>query len=411
MGKKRFLAILSAIAISMSFTAPVTVTATEAEESADTIDDEQEEGEQTTVAAPDADSESSSGGGAGSSTGHASTGSSGGSSAGSTKSSDSSLAHLGISPGSLSPAFSAGTHEYTASVDAGVTAISVAARPSDSNAVIASVTGAKTLKPGTNTVKVVVEAQNGATTTYTITVNCGSATTATEKPALSEEPAADTTPEDDAVAPEGEISTIEDTPEEEKEKSEITFDDNGYLIYEGNAYIPSSMMPEGEYVSLDKYNKLYEQSQTQKSNHMRVLIILIVILVLLLIVILNLALKLRDVRMDVRLGLDGLDDDDEAGNVQVDTSMIPDVRMPETVKASRPEKQPKPEKRPEMEKQPKPEKRPETGKQPKPEKQSGPEKQPRPEKQPKPEKQSRSAKKGKTADPSEDLEILDLNDL
>lgn len=388
MRKKRFLAIVAAITLSISFTVPVTVFATEVEE--DVIDDEQEEGEQTTIVAPDADSEDTSseeGNTSGSNSGNAAGNNSG--STANVKSSDSSLAHLGISPGTLSPAFSAGTHEYTATVDADVTAISVAAKPGNSKAVIASVSGAKSLTPGANTVKVVVEAENGATSTYTITVNCGGVTATAQ-------PAPDDTVTTDTEAPEGEISVV-DTPEEEKTKeTKVTFDDNGYLIYEGNAYIPSSMMPEGEYVSLDKYNKLYEQAQTQKTKYMRLLIILIVLLVLALIVILNLALKLRDVRQDEKLGLTGIADDElqkrkkskeakprketrekvvqktGAQAMQTDTSMIPGVKMPDEMKTSRTEKAPNP------------------GRSPKPEK---------------------PVKTAKSAEKMEDLEILDLNDL
>lgn len=388
MRKKRFLAIAAAITLSISFTVPVTVFATEVEE--DVIDDEQEEGEQTTIVAPDADSEDTSseeGNTSGSNSGNAAGNNSG--STANVKSSDSSLAHLGISPGTLSPAFSAGTHEYTATVDADVTAISVAAKPGNSKAVIASVSGAKSLTPGANTVKVVVEAENGATSTYTITVNCGGATATAQ-------PAPDDTVTTDTEAPEGEISVV-DTPEEEKTKeTKVIFDDNGYLIYEGNAYIPSSMMPEGEYVSLDKYNKLYEQAQTQKTKYMRLLIILIVLLVLALIVILNLALKLRDVRQDEKFGLTGIADDElqkrkkskeakprketrekvvqktGAQAMQTDTSMIPGVKMPDEMKTSRTEKAPNP------------------GRSPKPEK---------------------PVKTAKSAEKMEDLEILDLNDL
>lgn len=398
MRKKRFLAIAAAIAVSISFTAPVTVSATEVEEAADMIDDEQEEGEQTTIMAPGAETEDSTS--SGSSSGTTSSGGTGSSgSASSAKSSDSSLAHLGISPGSLSPAFSSGTHEYTATVDAGVTSISVAARPNNSKAVIASVSGAKSLSPGTNTVKVVVEAENGATSTYTITVNCGSST-AVSQTTTQGDTSGEVMAEDGEQVLEGEISAIDDTEEVQKEESEVSFDDNGYLIYEGNAYIPSSMMPEGEYVTLDKYNKLYEQAQTQKTKDMRLLIILVVVLVLLLIVILNLALKLRDIRQDVRLGLNGLEEDEEpekkqknkssksrkeakaqsekATHVQVtqtDTSMIPDVKMPEEIKPSKTEKT------------------------------SRAERPAKAEKASKPEKASKSAKR------AEDLEILDLNDL
>lgn len=389
MRKKRFLAIAAAIIFSISFSAPVTVSATEVDETTELVDEEQEEGEQTTIVAPGVEGEDTAG------DGDSSAGSSSGNTGGSTgttaaKSSDSSLSHLGISPGSLSPAFSAGTHEYTATVDAGVTAISVAAKPNSSKAVIASVSGAKSLTPGANTVKVVVEAENGATSTYTITVNCGSST-ASGQTTSQENTAGDDAAAADGEAPIGEISAIEDTEEVQKEKPEVTFDSNGYLIYEGNAYIPSSMMPEGEYVSLDKYNHLYEQAQAKKSQSTRLLIIFVVVLLLLLIVVLNLALKLRDLRQDMKLGLDDVEDDEpekkqkvraskarketkeQAGKMmQTETSMIPDVKLPDEMKPVKQDKAPKPAK---------------------------------PEKPPKQTKPARSAKK------AEDPEILDLNDL
>lgn len=389
MRKKRFLAIAAAIIFSISFSAPVTVSATEVDETTELVDEEQEEGEQTTIVAPGVEDEDTAG------DGDSSAGSSSGNTGGSTgttaaKSSDSSLSHLGISPGSLSPAFSAGTHEYTATVDAGVTAISVAAKPNSSKAVIASVSGAKSLAPGANTVKVVVEAENGATSTYTITVNCGSST-ASGQTTSQENTAGDDVAAADGEAPIGEISAIDDTEEVQKEKPEITFDSNGYLIYEGNAYIPSSMMPEGEYVSLDKYNHLYEQAQAQKSQSTRLLIIFVVALLLLFIVVLNLALKLRDLRQDMKFGLDDVEDDEpekkqkvraskarketkeQAGKMmQTETSMIPDVKLPDEMKPVKQDKTPKPAK---------------------------------PEKPPKQTKPARSAKK------AEDPEILDLNDL
>lgn len=398
MRNKRFLAAV-AIAISMSLSAPVMAFATEADEISDTVDDEQEEGEQTTIMAPDADEE----GGAGS--GGSTTDTGGASSSGTAsqaKSSDSSLSHLGISPGSLSPAFSAGTHEYTATVDANVTAISVAAKPNSSNAVIASVSGAKSLKAGSNTVKVVVEAENGATSTYTITVICGSATASAPESSAQDNPdpaqgnATDTPgPENGEQAPEGEILPVEDADEEQKENTEVTFDDNGYLIYEGNAYLPSSMMPEGEYVSLDKYNKLYEQSQKLQTTRTRIVIIFIVLILLLLIVILNLALKLRDMRQDAKLGLNRPEDDEQITGKQADTSMIPDVVIPEPMKSAKKEKPVQAERTAKAEKLAKTEKPVKAEKSVRAEKQT----------------ESSASKPAQSAKQAEDLEILDLNDL
>lgn len=347
MKKRKYMLAITALTLCMSVCAvPVTVHATEVDEGfEDIIDDEEEEGEQTTVEAPDADNDSSTGeensSGGGSSTGNTGTTSNTSSAA---KSSDSSLSRLSISPGTLSPAFSAGTYSYTATVDADVKRISVGAKPNHAKAVIASVTGAKSLAPGSNTVKVVVEAENGATSTYTITVNCGTAT-AVEQPAEGEETSIEGTIE-------GTIEEEQPAEETETEKpaSEVSFDSNGYLIYHGEAYVPAEMMPEGEYVSLDKYNKLYEQSQSANTRNTRIMIALIVVLVLLLIVVFNLVLKLRDAHVDAKLGIKD-DDDDEDIPIKktekkkpvkkekevlvapaIDTGMIPDVQMPEHMK-------------------------------------------------------------------------------
>ena len=418
--KRGLFVTVAAMSLSMCLAAPTAVYATQTSDT-DTVDDEFEAGDQETVASPDAgtdtgsDSSSSS---SGSSTGNSSTGSSTssgsstgtGSSAGTgtTRSSDSSLAHLGISPGSISPAFSAGTHEYTATVDANVTAISVAARPNDSKAVIASVTGAKSLSPGTNTVKVVVSAENGTTTTYTITVTCGSASAsaaATADTAAADagtDTKADTTGEIEGEITAPESDTEADAENDSQQTSDVTFDDNGYLIYEGNAYIPSSMMPEGDYVSLDKYNKLYEQTQSQKSKYTRIIIILAVLLLVICCVLLNLALKLRDLKQDARLGLNGIDDDDgrpgraaktEHRNVhkrsaapETQTDMIPDLKIPESVIVE-PERIARPVTTAKTQKT---------------------EKAVQAQKPVKPEKTSRFHKAEQNND---DLEILDLNDL
>lgn len=407
MRKRRFLAIAAAFAVSMTFAAaPVTVLATQpGEEYEDTIDDEQEEGEQMTVAEPGAED----GGDAGSGTSDGSTGGSSGNSGNSTssggsqstaKSSDSSLSYLGISPGSLSPSFSSGTFEYTATVDADVTSVSIPARTNSSKAVIASVTGAKSITPGTNTVKVVVEAENGSTSTYTITVQCGSAGTGNTPAQQPEDIPGTIEGEITTGEPEGEI-TGDDEEEEPEETSEVTFDSNGYLIYEGNAYIPSEMMPEGEYVSLDKYNTLYEQAQAEKTKTNRMVIIFAVVLVVFISLIVGLAFKLRDVRQDARLGILGLDDDDlddfsekkkapkaRTKATAADTTMIPDVKLPEQMKTKAPERAKADAKAPERLKTPEKSKAPE-----------------------KPKAPAKAPEKKKAAKADEDFEILDLNDL
>lgn len=91
------------------------------------------------------------------------------------KSADNSLKSLTISPGTLSPAFKYSTTKYTASVPSDVTSVAVDAQVSNSKASVESVTGNTDLKPGENTIKIVVKAENGTIATYTILVNRGGA--------------------------------------------------------------------------------------------------------------------------------------------------------------------------------------------------------------------------------------------
>ncbi len=90
---------------------------------------------------------------------------------------DNSLTSLTVSPGTLTPAFSAGTQVYTVNVATAVAEITVLATKSDPNAVISGDVpneGRATLKldgPGTTKiVSMIVTAPNGTSKTYTITV-------------------------------------------------------------------------------------------------------------------------------------------------------------------------------------------------------------------------------------------------
>lgn len=87
-----------------------------------------------------------------------------------TYSKEASLSSLTISPGSLSPEFSADVTEYTATVSGDVDKITVSAPAKDSKASV-SVNGNDGLQVGENTVVCKVTAEDGTTTkTYTITV-------------------------------------------------------------------------------------------------------------------------------------------------------------------------------------------------------------------------------------------------
>lgn len=93
-------------------------------------------------------------------------------------SADNNLEALNVSPGSLDPAFSAGTTQYSVEVATDVTAVTVSATKSDPNAVISGDVqndGQANILldgPGTSkTVSIAVAAPNGDSKTYNITVN------------------------------------------------------------------------------------------------------------------------------------------------------------------------------------------------------------------------------------------------
>ena len=87
-----------------------------------------------------------------------------------TLSADNSLEVLSLSAGTLSPDFTGKTVQYTASVPNDVTSVTVTATPVNEFATVQSITGNDNLQVGTNTIKVVVKAQNGALAQYTITL-------------------------------------------------------------------------------------------------------------------------------------------------------------------------------------------------------------------------------------------------
>lgn len=90
---------------------------------------------------------------------------------------DNTLKNLTLSPGTLTPAFSGGTQNYTIHVTSTVTEITVSATKSDPNAVLSGDVpneGRATIKldgPGTSkAVLIIVTAPNGSSRSYTITV-------------------------------------------------------------------------------------------------------------------------------------------------------------------------------------------------------------------------------------------------
>lgn len=104
----------------------------------------------------------------------------------STLSSISSISSLSVSLGTLSPTFSSGTTAYTMTVANGVSSITVTPTLTDSLSTMTvngtsvnsgSASGSITINVGNNTITIVVTAENGNTTSYTITVTRLNATT------------------------------------------------------------------------------------------------------------------------------------------------------------------------------------------------------------------------------------------
>lgn len=88
------------------------------------------------------------------------------------KDNNSKLKSLKVSPGSLSPAFSANTKSYTVTVPEDTTSVTISAAAQSSKAKV-STSGGKDLKLGPNAAKVVVTAEDGSTTVYNLTIMCG----------------------------------------------------------------------------------------------------------------------------------------------------------------------------------------------------------------------------------------------
>ena len=132
---------------------------------------------------------------------------------------DSSLSAFDIAPGVLSPAFSPDIHEYTSTVDADVTSVSVQAVPRSTGSVIASVEGRDGLQPGVNTIKVVCAAADNTSTAYTITLTVGSASAGTQPDAGGEQSAAD---QPDSSQNQSQPAGSQSQPEEDGEAGQQT---------------------------------------------------------------------------------------------------------------------------------------------------------------------------------------------
>lgn len=92
------------------------------------------------------------------------------------RSSNTNLATLTVSPGTLSPAFSKNVTAYSLQVPETQTSVAVTATAEDAAASVSLNGVQNTIRPGNNVIKIVVTAEDGTTKTYKITVTCGTPT-------------------------------------------------------------------------------------------------------------------------------------------------------------------------------------------------------------------------------------------
>lgn len=85
---------------------------------------------------------------------------------------NSKLSSLKVYPGTMSPKFSVNTRSYTVKVSEDTKEVAITAKAQDSKAKV-SVSGGKDLKPGENKAKVIVIAQDGSASSYSLTIICG----------------------------------------------------------------------------------------------------------------------------------------------------------------------------------------------------------------------------------------------
>ncbi|MFA9465659.1 MAG: cadherin-like beta sandwich domain-containing protein [Velocimicrobium sp.] len=153
-------------------------------------------------------------------------------------SSDCNLASLEISPGTLSPAFSPTTVKYSATVDYETTKIAVSGTPNDSKASVTGVKGTD-LSVGSNTVRVVVTAENGVSVAYVINVT----REAQAKEAASVDNSSQTDETDDTTESQDQADAVE-----------ILIGDMTYRVV---LDIPEEIIPEG----FEAYSYTYKDAE------------------------------------------------------------------------------------------------------------------------------------------------------
>ena len=200
---------------------------------------------------------------------------------------DNSLKKLSLSAGTLSPQFAGNVVNYTATVPGNVTEVEVKAETSNANANIESISGNTDLQVGLNTIKIVVEAENGALATYTIELT---------REEVQEEISA--TEQDDVTT-----EAVEDTAS--KKELEEALERNEFLS--------------------NSYKQLEEKYQREKDFSRSVIYVLIIVIAILVVVLVNVVVLLFR---------------------KMDNDFDDDFDMKKTVKRSEPKQTSKPTEKP-----------------------------------------------------------------
>ena len=211
-----------------------------------------------------------------------------------TLSADNSLEVLSLSAGTLSPDFTGKTVQYTATVPNDVTSVTVTATPVNEFATVQSITGNDNLQVGTNTIKVVVKAQNGALAQYTITLTREDGQTAdgtVDQPAdgtdgqTTDQPADGTDGQTTDQPADGTDGQTTDQPADGTDGQAV--DQNAEFETE-EAEDVSNM----EYLQ-QEYNDLSEQYAKEKSFSRNMMGIMAFVIAVLVVIIINLLLRGR----------------------------------------------------------------------------------------------------------------------
>ena len=199
-----------------------------------------------------------------------------------TLSADNSLEVLSLSAGTLSPDFTGKTVQYTATVPNDVTSVTVTATPVNEFATVQSITGNDNLQVGTNTIKIVVKAQNGALAQYTITLTREDGQTAD---GTVDQPADGTDGQTTDQPADGTDSQTTDQPADGTDGQAA--DQNAEFETE-EAEDVSNM----EYLQ-QEYNDLSEQYAKEKSFSRNMMGIMAFVIAVLVVIIINLLLRGR----------------------------------------------------------------------------------------------------------------------